>query len=98
MNIPHLLIKLLIAVVCAGLAHILVPRRVPGGLAGLVLIGLAGIWLGEWGFSLLRQEFGISFAFLYWQIRGVLIIPAVIGCTIVLYLVTAFIQWGRYGR
>lgn len=98
MNIPHLLIKLLIAVICAGLADILVPRRVPGGLAGLVLIGLAGIWLGEWGFSLLRQEFGISFAFLYWQIQGVLIIPAVIGCTIVLYLVTAFIQWGRYGR
>lgn len=97
MSIPHLLIKLLIAIICAGLADVLVPRRIPGGLAGLILIGLAGIWLGEWAFALLRQEFGINFAFLYWQIQGVLLIPAVIGCAIILYLVTAFLQWARYG-
>lgn len=97
MSIPSLLIKLLIAVVCALLADILVPRRVPGGLVGLILIGLAGIWLGEWACALLRREFGIYFAFLYWQIQGVLIIPAVIGCAIILYLVTAFIRWARYG-
>lgn len=98
MTIPHLLTKLLIAVICAALADLLVPRRVPGGLAGLVLIGLAGIWVGESGFILLNQEFGINFAFLYWHISGVLIVPAIIGCAIVLYLVTAFISWGRYGR
>lgn len=98
MSVPHLVIKLLIAIICAGLADLLVPRRVPGGLAGLVLIGLAGIWVGEWGFALLKREFGINFTFLYWQIQGVLLIPAIIGCAIVLYLVTAFISWGRYSR
>lgn len=98
MSVPHLVIKLLIAVICAGLADLLVPRRVPGGLAGLILIGLTGIWVGEWGFTLLRREFGINFTFLYWQIQGVLMIPAIIGCAIVLYLVTAFMSWGRYSR
>lgn len=96
MNIPHILIKLLIAVVCAGLADVLVPRRIPGGLAGLILLGLAGIWFGEWAFALLRSQFGINFAFLYWQIQGVLILPAVIGCAILLYIVTTFISWARY--
>jgi uncharacterized membrane protein YeaQ/YmgE (transglycosylase-associated protein family) len=98
MSIPHLVIKLLIAVICAGLADLLVPRRIPGGLAGLILIGLTGIWVGEWGFNLLRQQFGLSFNFLYWQIQGVFLIPAIIGCAIVLYLVTAFMSWGRYSR
>jgi len=97
MNIPQLVIRLLIAVVCAGLADVLVPRRIPGGFAGLIVLGLAGIWFGEWGFVLLKQQFGINFAFLYWQIQGVLIVPAVIGCAILLYLVTAFIRWARYG-
>jgi uncharacterized membrane protein YeaQ/YmgE (transglycosylase-associated protein family) len=97
MTIAHLLIKLLIAIACALVADILVPRRIPGGLAGLIVLGLGGIWLGEWGFALLRQEFGINFAFLYWQIQGVLVIPAVIGCAILLYVVTALIQWARYG-
>ena len=97
MNISQLVIRLLIAIVCAGLADLLVPRRIPGGFAGLVFLGLAGIWLGEWGFALLKREFGISFALLYWQVQGVPIVPAVIGCAILLYLVTAFMQWGRYG-
>lgn len=97
MNISQLVIKLLIAAICAGLADVLIPRRIPGGFAGLILIGLAGIWLGEWGFALLKHEFGINFTFLYWQIQGVLIIPAIIGCAIILYVVTAFMQWGRYG-
>jgi uncharacterized membrane protein YeaQ/YmgE (transglycosylase-associated protein family) len=98
MNVPHVVIKLLIAILCAGLADLLVPRRIPGGLAGLILIGLTGIWVGEWGFTLLKQEFGINFNFLYWQVQGVLLIPAVIGCAMVLYVVTAFISWGRYSR
>ncbi|MBF2047399.1 MAG: hypothetical protein EDM05_65335 [Leptolyngbya sp. IPPAS B-1204] len=97
MDIPQLLIKLLIALFCAALADVLIPRRVPGGITGLILIGLAGIWLGEWGFALLKREFGLSWAVLYWQVQGVLIVPAVIGCTIILYVVTAFMRWARYG-
>lgn len=93
----NLFIKIIIAIICGSLANLLVPRRVPGGLAGLILIGFAGIWLGEWAFALLRREFGVNFAFLYWQIRDVLIIPAVVGCAIVLYLVSAFVRWSRLG-
>lgn len=96
MDILHLLIRLLIAIGCAATADLLLPRRVPGGLAGLILIGLTGVWVGERGFALLRQQFGISFPVLYWQIEGVLIIPAIVGSAIVLYLVTAFIRWARY--
>lgn len=98
MNVPNVFIKLLIAILCAGLADLLVPRRIPGGLAGLILIGLAGIWVGEWGFALFQERFGITFPWLYWQIQGVLLIPAVIGCAIVLYLITAFLSWARYSR
>jgi uncharacterized membrane protein YeaQ/YmgE (transglycosylase-associated protein family) len=91
-SITTLLVKLVIAIVCASAANILVPRRIPGGLAGLILIGLAGIWLGEWAFALMRREFGLNFSFLYWQVQQVLIIPAIVGCAIVLYLVSALIQ------
>ncbi|MBI4783651.1 MAG: hypothetical protein HY785_20400 [Oscillatoriophycideae cyanobacterium NC_groundwater_1537_Pr4_S-0.65um_50_18] len=95
-SLINLLIKLIIAIVCSSLANILVPRRIPGGLVGLILLGLAGIWLGEWAFGLFRKEFALNFAFLYWQIQGVLIIPAIIGCAIVLYIVSAVIRWSRF--
>jgi uncharacterized membrane protein YeaQ/YmgE (transglycosylase-associated protein family) len=95
-NLTNLLVKLGIAIVCASAANILVPRRIPGGLAGLILIGLAGIWLGEWAFDLMRREFGLNFSFLYWQVQQVLIIPAIVGCAIVLYLVSALIQGWRF--
>ncbi|MBW4658625.1 MAG: hypothetical protein KME15_08120 [Drouetiella hepatica Uher 2000/2452] len=95
-SLINLLIKLVIAIACGSIANILVPRRIPGGLVGLILIGLAGIWLGEWAFALFRKEFGINFAFLYWQIQGVLVVPAIVGCAIVLYLISAFVRWGRF--
>lgn len=97
MDISNLLVKLVIAIVCAGIANILVPRRIPGKLTGLILIGLTGVVIGEWGFALLRQQFGIDFAILYWGIQGVPIIPAIIGSAIVLYLVTAVLRWWRCG-
>lgn len=97
MELSNLFIKLVIALVCAGLANVLVPRSVPGKFAGLILIGLAGVLVGEWGFLLLRQQFGVNFAFLYWNIEGVLIVPAIVGSAIVLYLVTAILHWWRYG-
>lgn len=97
MELSNLLIKLVIAIVCAVAANVLVPRRIPGKFWGLMLIGLAGVLVGEWGFSLLRREFGLNFAFLDWNVAGVLIVPAVVGCAIVLYLVTTVMKWGRYG-
>lgn len=98
MTITQLLVQIFIAILCAGVANILVPRKIPGRLMGLILIGLTGVWVGQWGFSLLRQEFGLNHPLLYWQVQRVLIIPSILGCAVVLYLVTAFLKWGRYGR
>ena len=96
-NFANVLIKLVIAVVCAGAAGVLVPRSIPGKFAGLILIGMAGVLLGEWSFQLLRHQFGIDFVFLTWNIQGVLIVPAIIGCAIVLYIITTVLSWWRYG-
>jgi uncharacterized membrane protein YeaQ/YmgE (transglycosylase-associated protein family) len=96
-NFTNLLIKLVIAIACAGAANILVPRSIPGKLAGMILIGMAGVLFGEWGFQLLQQRFGLDFTFLYWDVQGVLIIPAIIGCAIVLYIVSTILSWWRYG-
>jgi uncharacterized membrane protein YeaQ/YmgE (transglycosylase-associated protein family) len=98
MDIPGIVVQLMIALVCAGIASILVPRRIPGKLIGLVLIGLTGVWLGQWGFDYLAREYGLNSEFLQWDVEGVYIVPAIIGSAIVLYIVTAFIKWGRYER
>ena len=95
MDIPQLVFQVIVAIVCAGIANVLIPRRIPGKLTGLVLTGLAGVWVGEWGFSQLRTAFSVDFPFLQWDIQGVKIIPAIIGCSIVLYIVTAVIKWWR---
>ena len=96
MDITRLAVQVVVAIVCAGLATILVPRRIPGRLVGLVLLGLIGVWVGEWGFALMRARFGLNFAFLAWNIEGVLIVPAIIGSAIVLYLVTLFLKLGHF--
>lgn len=96
MDITKLVVQVVVAIICAGVANILVPRRIPGKLFGLVVIGLLGVWLGQWGFALMRQRLGISFPFLTWDIQGVLIIPAIIGSAIVLYLVTLFLKVSHF--
>lgn len=93
MDIPHLAVQIVVAIVCAGIANLLIPRRIPGKLTGLVLIGLAGVWIGEWGFAKLRSTYGVDFPFLRWQIEDVEIVPAIIGCAIVLYVVTTVVKW-----
>lgn len=96
MDITRLAVQVVVAIVCAGIANILVPRRIPGKLFGLVLIGLVGVWVGEWGFALMRARFGFNFAFLNWDVAGVLIVPAIVGCAIVLYVVTLFLKLARF--
>ncbi|MEO0489158.1 MAG: hypothetical protein AAF215_25940 [Cyanobacteria bacterium P01_A01_bin.123] len=97
MDLQKLLIQLVIAIVCAGLANFLVPRRIPGKLIGLVLIGLAGVLLGEWVVNFFARQYGFSLDILTWGIQDVPIIPSVLGSTIILYVVTTFLSWGRYG-
>ncbi|NJN87724.1 MAG: hypothetical protein HC881_17240 [Leptolyngbyaceae cyanobacterium SL_7_1] len=95
MDIARLVVHLIIAAFCAGIATILIPRRVPGKLFGLVLIGLAGVWVGDWAFLLLSQQFGLVMPVLHTQVQGVLVIPAIVGSTIVLYLVTTVLRWAQ---
>ncbi|MBD2426037.1 hypothetical protein [Phormidium sp. FACHB-1136] len=96
--LTRLLVQVLIAAVCATLANFLVPRRVPGKAVGLVIIGLTGVFLGEWVVNNLLTQYNLNFPWLTWAFMGVPILPSVVGSMIVLYLVSAFLSWGRYGN
>jgi uncharacterized membrane protein YeaQ/YmgE (transglycosylase-associated protein family) len=96
MDLYQLLTQIAIAIVCAGLANVLIPRRVPGKLAGLILIGFAGVWLGDWAYNFVQREYGLNIDLLNWQVQGVEIIPSIIGSAVILYVLTAFLKWGRY--
>ncbi|MBD0266968.1 MAG: GlsB/YeaQ/YmgE family stress response membrane protein [Cyanobacteria bacterium Co-bin8] len=98
MDLRHLLIQLVIAIVCAGVAGILIPRKMPGGAVGLLIIGLAGAFLGQWTADYLQQQYGFTNPALEWNVEEVAILPSIVGSAIVLYLVTAFLTWGRYGN
>jgi uncharacterized membrane protein YeaQ/YmgE (transglycosylase-associated protein family) len=96
-DITRLLVQIAVAIVCAGIATILVPRKIPGKFAGLILIGLTGVWVGEWAYFLFNQRFGLDWPILSWGVGGVRAIPAIVGSAIVLYVVTTFIRWSRWG-
>ncbi|MGB3202162.1 MAG: hypothetical protein WBA99_14755 [Nodosilinea sp.] len=97
-QLTGLLVQVLIAIACAFVANILVPRQVPGKLLGLVLIGLVGVLVGQWVANYLLQQYNFTLLWLTWSFQGVPLVPSVIGSTIVLYVVTAFLSWGRYGN
>ncbi|NJL44773.1 MAG: hypothetical protein HC922_01550 [Leptolyngbyaceae cyanobacterium SM2_3_12] len=97
-DLLSLLIQVLIAMACATVASILVPRQIPGKALGLVIIGLVGVFLGEWAANYLVREYNLSVPWLEWAFKGVPLIPSVVGSMVVLYLVTAFLSWGRYGN
>lgn len=98
MDLTRLLVQLVIALICAGIATLLLPRKVPGKMLGLLLIGLAGVMLGEWVVAYLQRTFSLSFPPLEWSVQDVPIVPAIAGSAVVLYVVTAFLSWGRYNR
>jgi uncharacterized membrane protein YeaQ/YmgE (transglycosylase-associated protein family) len=99
MDWTRLVVQILIAFGCAGLASLLLPRRIPGKLFGLLVIGFAGVWLGEWVVQYLETTFALPIPdFVTWDIQGVPILPAVLGSTIILFVVTSFLAWGRYQR
>ena len=91
-------IQLVVAIVCAGIANTLIPRRIPGNITGLVMVGLVGVWIGEWLIVYLSQLYDLNYAPLHWNIQQVRVIPAIIGCTVVLFLLKLLMQWGRYER
>jgi uncharacterized membrane protein YeaQ/YmgE (transglycosylase-associated protein family) len=96
MNISQLFVQLVIALICAVIGSLLIPRKIPGKLLGLIVIGLAGVWLGNWSVDLLSRQYGLNYEFLKLQIEGVRLIPSIIGSAIVLYVVTLLLKIGRY--
>jgi len=91
----HLAIQLVVAIICAHIANILIPRRIPGRFLGMLLTGLVGVWLGEIVFKLLKDH-GINNEILHWGILGVPFIPSMIGSIIVLLIVTTVFHRSRY--
>jgi uncharacterized membrane protein YeaQ/YmgE (transglycosylase-associated protein family) len=98
MTISKFFIQLAIALCCAGIANVLLPRQVPGKTFGFLLIGLAGVFFGEWAVDLLKSTYPIQLPILDWEIQGVPIVPSIIGSTVILYAVTTFLSWGHYGN
>jgi uncharacterized membrane protein YeaQ/YmgE (transglycosylase-associated protein family) len=96
MELSHLAVQLIVAIVCASIANILIPRQMPGKFLGLILTGMVGVWLGEQTFRLLRSQYGVNLDLLHWHLLGVPLIPSIIGSAIVLYVVTTFLKWARY--
>ena len=98
MNFSYLAIHLLVAIACAGIANMLIPRQIPGKLAGFIVTGWVGVWIGVEAHKLLRGLYGLNLPWLSWGFYGVPILPSVLGCAIVIYTLTSFARWGRYSR
>ena len=92
----HLAVQLIVAICCAYIATILIPRQVPGRFLGLMVVGLVGVWLGESMFRFLKTQYGLSHAFLRWAILGVPIVPSIVGSVVVLYIITTLVRGRRY--
>ncbi|PSN18775.1 hypothetical protein C7271_10760 [filamentous cyanobacterium CCP5] len=97
MDLTTLLLQLVIAILCAGMATVLLPRRVPGKGIGLIIIGLIGVFVGQWVVDLLQETYGLSLAVFEYELEGVPILPSILGSLLVLYVVTALLRWG-YGN
>lgn len=98
MDVPHLLVQLAIALGCGVVGNMLIPREIPGKFLGLILVGLVGVWLGEWGYQLLKSQYGVTSSLLQWHVEEVPIIPSIIGSAIVIFVVSTFLRWGRYSK
>ena len=97
MDLSHVAVQLIAAIVCAGIANMLIPRQILGKFLGFMLTGLVGVWLGEAAFKRLKTH-ELNYPFLQWELGGVAVVPSIIGCAIIIYVVTTFVQWGNYNR
>ncbi|MEM9903854.1 MAG: hypothetical protein AAF921_02375 [Cyanobacteria bacterium P01_D01_bin.44] len=96
MSLSKIFIQLMIALVCAGAANIIIPKRIPGKSVGPLIVGFGGVLLGEWTVDFLEQIFNFSPAFLHWSIYDVPIIPALTGAVLVLYGLTLLVGMSQH--
>ena len=78
MGATSFLLMLLVAAVVGIIAEILIPGRIPAGLAGAIIAGLVGAWVGGWLFQLVLGTSVVGTV-----IEGIAIIPAAVGAAIV---------------
>jgi len=74
MGILSFILMLIVATVCAWIAEMFVPGRVPGGLFASAIVGLIGAWIG----GSLFGHFGPSLA-------SVSLLPTIIGSAILVF-------------
>jgi uncharacterized membrane protein YeaQ/YmgE (transglycosylase-associated protein family) len=77
MTILGFICFLVVAALCAGLANMLVPGRIPGGFLTAAIFGIIGGWIGGNCFG----SFGPSFA-------GVSLLPTIMGSAILVLCFT----------
>jgi uncharacterized membrane protein YeaQ/YmgE (transglycosylase-associated protein family) len=96
MNLSYLVVHLLVAIACAGIANILIPRQIPGKMIGFILTGWVGVWIGVEAHKLLWRQYGLNLPWLNWGFNGIPVLPSIIGCAIVIFVITSFLKWSRY--
>ena len=74
MTILGFILFLIVAAVCAYIAEMLVPGRIPGGFFTAAVIGIIGAWVG----ANLLGNFGPS-------LEGIALLPAIIGSAVLVF-------------
>ncbi|MEO0458591.1 MAG: hypothetical protein AAF152_18710 [Cyanobacteria bacterium P01_A01_bin.114] len=95
MDLSKIFIQLMIALICATVANLVIPKRIPGKSLGPLVVGFGGVVVGEWVVDFLQSTFNFSPAFLHWDIYEVPIIPALLGAILVLYGLTALVGMSK---
>lgn len=74
MGILGFLIFCIVAAVCAWIADMVVPGRIPGGFLASVVVGVIGAWIGTALMGSMGPELG-----------GVSVLPAIVGSGVTIF-------------
>ncbi len=86
MSIAGLIVLLIVAFVAGALGEMIGGVKVPGGWVGSTVVGFIGAWIGG-----LILHFGPS-------VRGIQIIPAIIGAAVFVFLLRIVLSATRSAR
>jgi uncharacterized membrane protein YeaQ/YmgE (transglycosylase-associated protein family) len=77
MSIVGLILFLIVAAVCAYIAEMLVPGRVPGGFFTSAVVGIIGAWIGTSLMGAMGPE-----------LMGVPLLPCILGSAVFIFLLS----------